>query len=113
MGAPLLERLESRWRGASLAHVPMGEEDTGKEVEGERKRTEGKTRKQRGGRNSRKERRRDSWGFTSSAFSGQLSAPALGAALSSFCLMAGPVHFQTQASFQSLEYSAWQVFLHA
>ena len=48
VGAPLLERLEAGGVGLLLlAHVPVGEEDTGKEVEGERKRREGKTRKQR------------------------------------------------------------------
>ena len=48
MGAPLLERREAGGVGLLLlAHVPMGEEETGKEVEGERKRREGKTKKQR------------------------------------------------------------------
>lgn len=78
MGAPLLERLEAGGVGLLLlAHVPVGEEDTGKEVEGERKRREGKARKQKG-RNSRKERRRDSWGFpASSAFSEASCQPQL------------------------------------
>lgn len=45
---------------------------------------------------------------------GQLSAPALGAALFSFCLMAGPVHSRRRPDFRDLRvFCLAGVFLHA
>lgn len=106
MGAPLLERLEAGGVGLLLlAHVPVGEEDTGKEVEGERKRREEKGRQ--GNREGQEQQEGEEEGLLGLPcqlcfLGGQLSAPALGAALSSFCLMAGPVHSRRRPDFRDL-----------
>ena len=88
VGAPLLERREAGGMGLLLlAHVPMGEEDTGKDVVEERKRREGKTREQRRAVTAgRREGGGNPEGFpASSAFlEASCQPPALGTACAHF-----------------------------